>query len=531
MGLYTLRLNVDSARSEDRRSRRRNFIWRKPRLVRGRQHGPYGWPRRPPLCWCGMGVHARRLDVDAGGKAHGRRGEGQSWIGGSVALDSDGNTALVTGGGDNHAHGAAWVFTRSGSTWTQQGEKLTGSGEVISPIAGPFFGSSAALSSDGDTALIGGRSDNNGNGAAWVFTRLGSTWTQQGEKLTGGGEVPMPFVDFGDSVALSADGSTALIGGNADDENVGAAWVFTRFGSTWTQQGEKFTRGDSFGLTVALSSDAQTAFIATPSGAWAFVNTSPIVTNVDPQFGLPAGGTSVTISGRNFTGATAVKFGSTDAASFEVNSENAITAIAPAGTGTVDVTVTTPEGTSTSSTADQFIYSAVPTLTKVSPGKGPATGDTTVTITGSNFIGATAVLFGSNDATSFTVNSATKITAVSPAEPAGKVDVTVTTLGGTSAIVSKDHYSFTPTVTGPSPNTGSTTGGTSMTISGTGFALGTTATSFQFGKTKATSVNCTSTTECTVVSPAHEAGIVDVHAVVNKVASPKNAPADQFTYE
>src|SRR5207244_2614622 len=109
--------------------------------------------------------------------------------------------------------GAAWVFTRKGSTWTQQGEKLTGSGEVDRGE----FGTSVALSAEGNTALIGGRCDGYGApkyecvGAAWVFTRSGSTWAQQGPKLTGGGEIGGG--EFGTSVALSADGNIALIGG------------------------------------------------------------------------------------------------------------------------------------------------------------------------------------------------------------------------------------------------------------------------------------------------------------------------------
>jgi hypothetical protein len=115
-----------------------------------------------------------------------------------VALSSEGNTALIGGDLDDSGVGAVWVFTRSGSTWTQQGGKLTGSGEIGKGL----FGYSVALSSDGDTALIGGIGDNGGAGAAWVFTRSGSTWTQQGEKLTGSGR-DQAKGDFGFSVALS----------------------------------------------------------------------------------------------------------------------------------------------------------------------------------------------------------------------------------------------------------------------------------------------------------------------------------------
>ncbi len=171
-----------------------------------------------------------------------------------------------------------------------------------------------------------------------------------------------------------------------------------------------------------------------------------------------------------------------------------------------------------------------PTVTAVKPKKGPASGGTTVTITGTDLTGATAVKFGSVSATSFTVNSATSITAVSPAEPAGRVDVTVTTTWGTSAMSLADSFLVTPTVTGLSPSSGPAAGGTSVTVTGSGFATGTTATRFRFGTTLATSVNCASTTTCTVTSPAHPAGTVDVKAIVNHVASPRNRPADQFTY-
>jgi hypothetical protein len=113
------------------------------------------------------------------------------------------------------------VFTRSGGAWTQQGSKLTGSGES----GAGDFGYSVALSGDGNTALIGGYKDNSFVGAAWGFTRSGGAWTQQGSKLTGSGESGAGW--FGVSVALSSDGNTALIGGPGDNSWVGAAWVFT----------------------------------------------------------------------------------------------------------------------------------------------------------------------------------------------------------------------------------------------------------------------------------------------------------------
>ncbi len=124
-----------------------------------------------------MGVHPFRLDLGAaGGKLTGGGEAGGGGFGVSVALSSDGRTALVGGPWDNGSVGAAWVFTRSGSTWAQQGGKLTGGSEVV----GGLFGVGVALAGNGNTALVGGPRDNSWVGAAWLFTRTGSTWAQQG---------------------------------------------------------------------------------------------------------------------------------------------------------------------------------------------------------------------------------------------------------------------------------------------------------------------------------------------------------------
>jgi hypothetical protein len=201
-------------------------------------------------------------------KLTGGEESGAGHFGRGVALSADGNTALV-GAPNDEGGGAAWVFTRSGSTWTQQA-KLTGAGESGSG----WFGQSVALSANGDTALIGGYVDHSDTGAAWVFERsgagAGSTWEQQGAKLTGGGEESGEG-EFGWSVALSAEGDTALIGGRKDDGGIGAAWVFARSGvaagGTWAQQGVKLTGGGEesgegeFGQSVALSAEGDTALI------------------------------------------------------------------------------------------------------------------------------------------------------------------------------------------------------------------------------------------------------------------------------
>jgi hypothetical protein len=206
------------------------------------------------------------------------KGKGEFGIG--VALSADGNTALIGGGADNEELGAAWAYVRTGTTWEAQGAKLTGAGET----GKAHFGFNVALSEDGNTALIGGGGDNAEVGAAWVFIRSGTTWTQQGAKLTGGGEAGKGH--FGVSVRLSADGNTALVGGVTDNFEVGAAWVFTRAEESWAQQGSKLTgSGESgkglFGNAVALSADASTALVGGPNdnvevgAVWVFASPPP----------------------------------------------------------------------------------------------------------------------------------------------------------------------------------------------------------------------------------------------------------------
>jgi hypothetical protein len=171
------------------------------------------------------------------------------------------------------------------------------------------------------------------------------------------------------------------------------------------------------------------------------VASGPAVTQVKPSSGPLAGGKTVTVTGTGFTGASAVTFGSTSA-TFTVNSDTKITATSPAhAAGVINVRVTTSAGTSPIVTADRYTYQDAPTITSVSPSSGSTAGGQSVTINGTNFTGATAVKFGTTT-TTFTVNSATKITATSPAHAAGLVNVRVVTASGTSPIVAADHYTY-----------------------------------------------------------------------------------------
>ncbi len=166
----------------------------------------------------------------------------------------------------------------------------------------------------------------------------------------------------------------------------------------------------------------------------------PTVSAISPEAGPQAGGETVTITGTELAEASAVTFGSTAAKSFTVNSNESITAVSPAGTGTASVSVTTPWGTNHA--GPSFTFLALPIVTRVSPGDGPAAGGTTVAITGSAFAPDSSVSFGASAASTVTVNSATSITAVSPPGSA-TVDVTVTVPdAGTSPTSQADRFGY-----------------------------------------------------------------------------------------
>lgn len=169
----------------------------------------------------------------------------------------------------------------------------------------------------------------------------------------------------------------------------------------------------------------------------------PAITSISPGYGRTSGGTSVTITGTHFSGATAVNFGASAAISYTVDSDTQITAFSPAQPGgLLYITVTDFYGTSSTGATSQFTYIPPPSVTSLSSSFGATTGGNIVVITGTNFLGATAVKFGSIDATTFTVNSDTQITATSPAQPAGGVDITVTTAYGASSTNTNDRFNY-----------------------------------------------------------------------------------------
>jgi hypothetical protein len=246
---------------------------------------------------------------------------------------------------------------------------------------------------------------------------------------------------------------------------------------------------------------------------------APSIITISPDHGAPAGGTQITLTGTNLTGANAVDFGSSAATNVQVVDDQHLTATAPpmARSGTVPVTVTSPSGTSN---AAQFTYDT-PAISSIAPNHGAAAGGTPVTITGTNLTGATGVSFGNTPATSYTYNSDSSVTATAPGG-AGTVDVTVTTPAGQSATGPNDRFSYddpvapatpatpAPTVTGVSPASGPAGGGTEVTITGTNLANASAVhfggnsapiTSDNYSQIKATVPAGTGTVDVTVTTP------------------------------
>ena len=203
-------------------------------------------------------------------------------FGSSVSLSGDGSTLAVGARvGDSAAanSGAVYMFARTGTDWPEQ-QKLTASGL----LADDEFGYSVSLNSDGTTLAVGApreSSDVTGIGAAYIFTRTGTSWSQQ-EKVVATSQGQEDY--FGYSISLSGDGNTLAVGakgedssavrvgGNQSDNNAsgsGAAYIFTRAGTAWSQQAyvkaSNTGAEDEFGYSVSLSSDGSTLAVGARS--------------------------------------------------------------------------------------------------------------------------------------------------------------------------------------------------------------------------------------------------------------------------
>jgi hypothetical protein len=241
---------------------------------------------------------------------------GHAQLGIALSLSGDGSTAIVGGSSDNGGAGAAWVFRRSGGVWSQQAKLV---GADATDYSSGEQGFSVSLSADGNTAIVGAPDDNLNVGAARIYTRSEGVWSQQGAKLVGTGAIGAAKQGF--SVSLSGDGNTAIIGGTFDGGALGAAWVYTRWGGAWSQQAKLVGTGvvgdAKQGQSVSLSCDGNTAIVGGLAGdaAWVFTRWNGGWSQQGPKLvgtgaiGSAQQGSSVSLSG---DGNTAIVGGVSD---------------------------------------------------------------------------------------------------------------------------------------------------------------------------------------------------------------------------
>ncbi len=283
---------------------------------------------------------------------------------------------------------------------------------------------------------------------------------------------------------------------------------------------------------VVTNTDAQSGTLTSGYTYFDPSSPAPTITAISPTSGPTSGGTAIAITGTGFlTGAT-VKLGGTSATGVTVVNGNAITATAPAHAAGAGSVVVTNADTKSATLTNGYTYTApspAPTVAAITPNSGPTTGGTTVTITGTGFLAGAAVKLGGTSATSVAVVNGTSITAVSPVHAAGAVSVVVTNTDAQSGTLT-NGFTYTapnpaPTVTAITPTSGPTTGGTPVTLTGTGFRSGATV---QLGGTPGTSVTVVNSTSITAVSPAHAAGAVSV--MVTNTDAQSGTLANGFTY-
>jgi hypothetical protein len=412
-------------------------------------------------------------------------------LGNSVAVSGD---TIVAGASSLHPGftfpGAAYVFVKPEAGWADatQTAKLTASDKQ-----NDYVGSSVAVS--GDTIVAGAPGTSvvaAGQGAAYVFVKPEAGWANATEtaRLTNsnGGEQNL----LGSSVAVSDD--TIVAGAPTEPKTganplQGAAYVFVKPLAGWASatQTARLTASDgaafdSLGSSVAVSGDTIVAG-AKDAKVGESVKQGAAYTFVKPAAGWADATETVKLTASDGAGGDELGF------SVAVSGETIVAGAPGAKVG----------GNFFQGAAYVFGPAAAgaPTVTNVNPAEGPEAGGTPVTITGTNLAGATDIKFGGNAATGVSCATATECTATSPAG-AGLVDVTITTLAGTSATSAADRFTYlaplvAPTVTNVNPAEGPEAGGTPVTITGTGFVTGATV---MIGGA-ATEVNVVSETEIT----------------------------------
>ncbi len=260
---------------------------------------------------------------------------------------------------------------------------------------------------------------------------------------------------------------------------------------------------------------------ATLTGGYTYIAVAPTITAVSPTSGPMSGGTTITITGKNFTPTTTVSVGGISATSVVVSNATTLTAVTPAyvsGQLTKDISIN--NGNSNATLSSSFTYIApAPTLVSITPTSGPTSGGTSITLTGTAFTPGTTVTIGGVAATSVNVVNATTLTAITPAYVSGPLVETVVVNNGVATASLLNAFTYiasAPTITAIVPTSGTSSGGTSVTISGSNFIPGTTVT---IGGQAATSITVVNASTITAVTPAYNSGSLTVNVVVNNTVS------------
>ncbi len=421
-----------------------------------------------------------------------------------LALSGDGEMLLVgesdceTGG--SPGSGRVYAYSRSGSGWM-----LAQTIESPEPQFQNEFGNVLAISDDGSTAAIatGLRSTGLPNfaGAVWVFEHDAAGWHSRA-RLT----ASTPEGGTGFDCPVIVGGGARIICGASDtvgfNSRQGSIYAFERPPGGWASSGVSPERvfatdgfpSDSLGITGPLgwrlfAASQDGGLIDAPISAANLANglypddtigyeftappvySAPTIAGFSPTSG--GAGASVTITGTNLTGASAVSFDGTAANSYNVESPTQMTATVPAGATSGPISLTTPGGTATSAESFAFVKSPVlPEASSITPSEGSTSGGTAVTIKGSNFLpGATVTIGGA--ATAVSVHSETEITAVTPAEPAGRYEVIVSDEGDSSTGGALYTYVAAPaTVTGSASSITQTSAMLGATVNPNGAEVG-----------------------------------------------------------
>ncbi len=414
---------------------------------------------------------------------------------------------LPTGMTYTSASGTGWTCSGSGQTGscTRTASFGTGNGPTItlntafaatatSPLVPSvtLSGGGASSSASVTNSTVVNQTPasvtvNAGNNQSTVVSTAFATAMQVTVKDANNAVIPSASVTFAAPSPSGASGTFATGGTNTQTVTANGSGVATA--STFTANanaGGPYTVTATSGLIVANFSLTNTP-------------PAPTVTLVNPNSGSTSGGTSVTITGTNLTGANVTFGGSSGTGVTVAGDGNSLTVTTPShSAGAVNVAVTTSGGSATSTNG--YTYLAGPTITSVTPSSGTVAGGTSVTIVGTNLTGAN-VTFGGSSGTGVTVaGDGNSLTVTTPSHSAGAVNVVVTTSGGSATSTNGYTYLAAPTITSVTPSSGTVAGGTSVTIAGTNL----TGANVTFGGSSGTGVTVAGDgNSLTVTTPSH----------------------------